>query len=47
MSGVEWQETQLLEECQRPVFYTVEQVCKVSVEIVVDLHALAVRRLAE
>ncbi|TCS75434.1 hypothetical protein EDD59_12946 [Muricomes intestini] len=47
MPGVEGQEAQLLEERQRSVFYAVEQVGEVSVEIVVDLHTLAVRRPAE
>ena len=47
MSGVEWQETQLLEECQRPVFHTVEQAGQVTVKVVVDLHSFAVRRPAE
>ena len=47
MPGVEGQKAQLLEKCQRPVFYAVEQVGQVAVKVVVDLHALAVRRPAE
>lgn len=47
MPGIEGQEAQLLQKCQRSVFYAVEQVGQVTVEIVVDLHALAVRRPAE
>ena len=47
MPGVEGQKAQLLKKRKRPVFYAVEQVGQVSVEVVVDLHALAVRRPAE
>lgn len=47
MPGIKGQEAQLLQKCQCPVFYTVEQVGQVTVEVVIDLHALAIGRPAE
>lgn len=47
MPRVKWQEAQLLKECQRSAFYAVEQVGQVSVEVVIDLHALTDRRPAK
>lgn len=36
---VQWQEAQLCQQRKSAVFYAAEQVCEVSIEIVVDLHA--------
>lgn len=43
MPGIEGQKSQLLQKCQRSVFYAVEQIGQVAVEVVVDLHAFKVR----